>query len=191
MPKKEKNLNIPNTISVARILLCFVFVYLAFAGAGIWTLVIIFSIAAITDALDGFIARRFDMKTELGRKLDMFADRALMISAIIAILGYMKINDKLTSSIVIQMVLIILREVIALPFLMIGLILKKDIFPQARKIAKFTTVLQGITFPMIILGWGIAWIFAVLTAVTGILSGLKYGDDVFSKKPEYASKHRR
>jgi cardiolipin synthase len=182
MPKKENIFNIPNLLSFARILLSLILVYLVFAGFGIWTIVIVFSIAAITDALDGYIARKFNLKTEFGRKLDMFADRILMLSIIIAILSYMKLNGLLSRDVLIQTILIISREIIALPFLIIAWLIWGNIFPQARFIAKFATVMQGISFPMILLGWKISWIFSGITCVMGIASGCLYAyDSVFQK----------
>jgi len=182
MPKKENIFNIPNLLSSVRILLSFLLVYLVFAGFGIWTIVIVFSIAALTDGLDGYIAKKFNLKTEFGRKLDMFADRVLMISIIIAILSYMKINGLLSSDILVQTILIISREIIALPFFITAWFIGGNIFPQARFIAKFTTVMQGISFPMIILGWQISWIFAGITCVMGLVSGCLYAyDSVFQK----------
>src|SRR5437870_5352858 len=43
----------------------------------------IFAIAAVSDALDGYIARRYQQKTELGTLLDPMADKALLLSALI------------------------------------------------------------------------------------------------------------
>jgi CDP-diacylglycerol--glycerol-3-phosphate 3-phosphatidyltransferase len=66
-------LNIPNLITIYR-LLAFPFI-LYFAITGKESLFAIFLVInLLTDALDGFIARRFMMETEIGAKLDSFAD---------------------------------------------------------------------------------------------------------------------
>ncbi len=153
-----------------------------FAGAKIWTLVIIFAIAAITDGLDGIIARKFNLKTEFGRKLDMFADRILMLSVVIAVIIYALKNNFLTNIMLVQILLILSREIIAAPFFIIGVMSGRKAFPNARYIAKTTTFLQGFAFPMILLGWRISWVLVTAAFITGIISGIYYARDVFSKK---------
>jgi len=79
--KNEKIYTIPNFLSLYR-LLSFPFVmYLAVSGNE--RLFVIFLIVnLITDALDGIIARTFRMQTELGARLDAFADVGMYICAI-------------------------------------------------------------------------------------------------------------
>ena len=78
-----------STITIARILLVPVIVVLAFrygasleAGEPIarlrWAAVGLFIIAALSDALDGWVARRFDQRSQLGAFLDPLADKLLM-----------------------------------------------------------------------------------------------------------------
>lgn len=77
-------MNIPNAITVLRILLIPLWVYFLLHGefrAALWVLLI----AGISDALDGFIARRFNMMTELGAFLDPLADKALIIASVLAL----------------------------------------------------------------------------------------------------------
>jgi cardiolipin synthase len=77
-------MNIPNTITVLRILVVPFLVYLLIQGeyrASIWVLLG----ASLSDALDGFIARRFDLCTDLGAVLDPLADKILIIASVLAI----------------------------------------------------------------------------------------------------------
>jgi len=178
---KDRNFNIPNALSALRIVLSPILILMVFLHSSILSIVIVFAIAALTDALDGYIARHFNQKTELGRKLDMFADRILMISAIIGVLSYMQINNLLTQEMITQIILIVSREIIALPFLIIALLSGGVVFPNARKVAKLMTLMQGVTFPMIILGWSIAWYFAVITCIIGIISGIYYAKDSWKR----------
>lgn len=180
--RKENLLNIPNPITLIRVVLSFVLVYLVFMGVDIWTIVILFAIAAFTDFLDGFLARKLKQETIFGRKFDMFADRVLMISVVVAIILYFNINNLLTKKMILEIGLILAREIIATPLMLIGLIFRKNIFPYARKIAKFTTLMQGISFPMILLNWQISIYFVILTAITGLISGILYGYDLFFNK---------
>ena len=77
-------MNFPNYLTLFRILLVpFVFSYLIYYDNShpnfrILALALFFT-AAVTDAVDGFIARRFHLKTELGSFLDPFADKLLIV----------------------------------------------------------------------------------------------------------------
>lgn len=89
-------MTLPNGISLFRLLLIPVFVVLAArygrsVSEGLpldWcriAAVSVFLIAGVSDALDGWIARRFNMYSKLGSVLDPLADKALMLSAIITL----------------------------------------------------------------------------------------------------------
>jgi cardiolipin synthase len=78
-------LSIPNLITLARILLVPVVVW-AIATGRMHLAFLLFLAAAISDAVDGFLAKRFGMKTELGAYLDPLADKVLIVS-IYATLG--------------------------------------------------------------------------------------------------------
>jgi cardiolipin synthase len=71
--------NLPNVISLARLLLVpFAIVMIAH---GRWrSAFVVFVVAGISDALDGFLAQRFDLRSELGSYLDPLADKALLVS---------------------------------------------------------------------------------------------------------------
>lgn len=84
-------MTLPNILTFSRILLTPVFIICLFADfphAKVWALVI-FIVASITDAYDGYYARKYDMVTESGRFLDPLADKILVTSAFIsfALLG--------------------------------------------------------------------------------------------------------
>lgn len=77
--------NIPNILSVIRILLVFVFVYVLFAlNSPIWAL-IVFLVAGATDVVDGFLARRFNWITNLGKILDPFADKLMQCTVLVCL----------------------------------------------------------------------------------------------------------
>ncbi|KXS35830.1 MULTISPECIES: CDP-diacylglycerol--glycerol-3-phosphate 3-phosphatidyltransferase [Idiomarina] len=79
--------NIPNILTSFRILLIPVFLivfYLPFEDARFWS-AFIFWLAAITDALDGWIARKFNQFTEFGAFLDPVADKAMVIAALVVL----------------------------------------------------------------------------------------------------------
>lgn len=77
--------NIPNILSVIRILLVFVFVAVFFLlESKIWAL-IVFLTAGATDVVDGFLARRFNWITELGKVLDPFADKLMQCTVLVCL----------------------------------------------------------------------------------------------------------
>jgi CDP-diacylglycerol--glycerol-3-phosphate 3-phosphatidyltransferase len=176
--KRERLLNIPNPISLLRIILSFFLVYIVIKGADLWTIAIIFAIAALTDALDGFLARKLNMVTNFGRRLDIIADRILMISIVITLILYLQINSQLTTHKVFLLFLIMSREIISTPFFVISLFMKKGMsIPHVRWAGKITTILQGVSFPLIVLGWDVAFYFVILTMISGIISGFFYAFD--------------
>ncbi|MBL7013417.1 MAG: CDP-diacylglycerol--glycerol-3-phosphate 3-phosphatidyltransferase [Candidatus Marinimicrobia bacterium] len=79
-------MTIPNMLTIFRILLTPVFILLLFHGdpmAKFWALVV-FIVASITDAYDGYYARKYDQVTEQGKFLDPLADKILVSSAFIS-----------------------------------------------------------------------------------------------------------
>jgi len=82
-------MTIPNYISIFRIMIVPVFVIalLDFSESGAeiswWMAVIVFSVASISDGMDGYIARRFKQRSELGTFLDPMADKLLLVSGLV------------------------------------------------------------------------------------------------------------
>jgi cardiolipin synthase len=74
-----QSLSIPNLITLARILLVPVVVW-TMASGRMDIAFLLFAGAAVSDAVDGFLAKRFGMKTELGAYLDPLADKVLIVS---------------------------------------------------------------------------------------------------------------
>lgn len=77
-------MNIPNVLTILRILLVPLFVYMLVYGHSGWALGV-FVAAGFTDALDGAIARMWNQQSTLGRYLDPLADKVLLTSAFIAL----------------------------------------------------------------------------------------------------------
>lgn len=83
MTKMASNiLTAPNLLTFLRMALIPVFAILLFYGQSGWAL-ITFIIAGISDAVDGFVARRFNQQSELGTVLDPIADKLLMTTAFV------------------------------------------------------------------------------------------------------------
>lgn len=75
--------HLPNAICCARIALT-VPVVDALARADHWLALAVFSVAALSDGLDGFLAKRFGWTSDLGRILDPLADKILLVAAFLA-----------------------------------------------------------------------------------------------------------
>jgi cardiolipin synthase (CMP-forming) len=81
-------MTIPNLITIARLIIVPLVIVMILQDQ--WQAAFaLFVIAGVSDAVDGFIARRFDMRSELGAYLDPVADKALLVSIyiVMAILG--------------------------------------------------------------------------------------------------------
>jgi cardiolipin synthase len=75
---------LPNGLCVLRMLLSIPTAWLLLQGAYWWTMAVFF-IAAVTDALDGFLAKRQGWETELGKILDPLADKLLLMTTFITL----------------------------------------------------------------------------------------------------------
>ncbi len=166
-------LNLPNLISLGRLLLVPLAIWLILGGrygAAFW----VFVAAGVSDALDGFIAKRFNRRTRLGALLDPIADKTLLVSVYVT-LG---LEHQLWTSVVI---LVVFRDVMIVGgFLLIQTIAAPKHYDPLY-ISKINTGFQIalVAFVLGQLGLGAespaldhALSFAVMA--TTVLSGLSY-----------------
>lgn len=178
-PEKKENIwNVPNALTLSRIIITFITLYFIIADFHIIIILILFSIGMITDFLDGQIARRWKQVTEFGRKFDMIADRLLMAGVGIALILDLAFSGLMNRYYLIQIFMIFSREIISLPSAIIVMTSHMHI-PKARFVGKLTTTLQGFTFPAIILSiyysfFSFAIYLAIATCIVGIISGVSY-----------------
>ena len=72
-------MTIPNLITIARLLIVPVVIVMILQGR--WPAAfVLFVVAGVSDGIDGYIARRFDMRSEFGAYIDPIADKALLVS---------------------------------------------------------------------------------------------------------------
>ncbi len=72
-------MTIPNLITIARLLIVPVVIVAILQGR--WSAAfVLFVVAGVSDGIDGYIARRFDMRSEFGAYIDPIADKALLVS---------------------------------------------------------------------------------------------------------------
>ena len=84
-------MNLPNKLTILRVILVVPFVIFMLAGhcegASRWFALAIFIIASLTDTLDGYIARKYNLITDFGKFMDPLADKLLVCSALICLVG--------------------------------------------------------------------------------------------------------
>ncbi len=80
-------MTIPNIITILRFMLVPAIIYALLTGALGWAL-LTFLVAGISDGVDGFIARQFDQRSELGSYIDPVADKVMLVSVFV-VLGYL------------------------------------------------------------------------------------------------------
>ena len=81
------DVNVPNLLTVFRILLVPVLVAALLSETGDLLAAIVFAIASITDALDGWIARRRKSRATFGKLMDPLADKLLVTSALVSLVS--------------------------------------------------------------------------------------------------------
>jgi len=166
-------LNLPNLITLGRLLAVPLTIWLILSGA-FWAAFWVFIAAGISDAVDGFIAKRFNLRTQIGALLDPVADKALLVSVYIT-LG---IARQLPAWLVI---LVVFRDLMIVGgFVLVQLLVHKMRW-EPLLISKLNTGLQIIlaAFTLAQLGFGFTdhgflTVFILATAATTILSGGAY-----------------
>jgi len=175
---------IPNILTIVRILLTPVFV-MAYTSENFNLAWILFAIAGLTDALDGFLARIWNQRTELGAMLDPLADKALLVTSFIclALKGWLPVW--LT-------VLVVSRDTIIIGGLAVLNFWGVDVRSRIKPIwiSKFTTAAQIflVIFVMLQRTFELDYHFALdlmvwITAAATVWSGIAYvrrGFELFS-----------
>ncbi len=153
----KQKMNLPNKLTLARIILVPVMVVLFYIGA-FWSSVaatVIFIIAAITDFLDGYLARKNDIVTDFGKFLDPIADKLLVVTAIIllnscdSITNMFAVFGMSTGLMDLFLIIIVARE-----FAISGLRLvaaNNGTVIAADKLGKIKTLTQTISIPLLML----------------------------------------
>src|SRR5262245_22142345 len=133
-PSRGADLSIPNLITLGRILLVPVVGWAISAGE-MQVAFVLFLAAGITDAVDGFLAKRFGMATELGAYLDPLADKAMLVSIYVA-LG---ITDAVPRWLVI---LVVSRDIMIVSAVILSWLVDKPVPLKPLSVSKLNTVAQ-------------------------------------------------
>lgn len=165
-------MNLANRITVLRIILVPVFVMAVFyhrLNIAFW----VFTAAAITDALDGYVARLLDQKTELGTILDPIADKLLLGSAYISLSLVSGLPEYLKMPVYVP-IIVISRDVIIVIGIVAANLLSGGIKIKPTILGKVTTFFQMATIVCLLLRFVYSsWLWNI-TAILTIISGLDY-----------------
>jgi CDP-diacylglycerol--glycerol-3-phosphate 3-phosphatidyltransferase len=173
---RESNVNLPNLLTVGRILLIPIFVLILSTPTPNRSIVaaIIFVIAAVTDLLDGYLARRHSQVTQLGRFLDPIADKLLVLSGLILLVQFQRVEA-------IVAILIISREVAVTGIRAIaaseGIVLSSETTGKYKMTAQVVAIVLLILEDSRLLAWNlhmIGTLFLYVALLLGLLSGWRY-----------------
>lgn len=144
-------MNVPNALTIMRIVLGFIVPYLIVCGdfqARVLA-AILFGIAAFSDWLDGWYARRYDLVTKLGKILDPIADKIIVLGSFVGLSDLF--FEEMYS--IWWIVPIFLREVVITVYRLIFLLRKRPIVVAASWSGKAKTVMQMMTLPCAYFYW--------------------------------------
>jgi cardiolipin synthase len=167
-------MNIPNFLSLTRIILVPVFVIFLIQDE-YYNALIVFVIAGLTDALDGAMARLLNAQTILGAYLDPIADK-LLLSASFVTLAILGIIPSWLTVIVISRDFIILLGIAILSLMSVPFEIKPAVISKATTALQLGTIFFALLHKAITHGLSSNWILALfwLTALFTIASGLVY-----------------
>lgn len=165
--------NIPNLITLARLFAVPLLVWLILneaMEAAFW----VFVAAGLSDALDGYIAKRFDLVTKLGSYLDPIADKALLACTFVTLGQSGHVGTWLV-------ILVVSRDVFIIGGTILFHTLGRAVEMRPLMISKFNTLMQIVLLSMLLakLGigvpdYGVLPFVVFMVGATTVLSGLAY-----------------
>ncbi len=173
-------MNLPNKLSVLRLVLIPVFMavfYIQFPFH-YFVAAAVFALAAFTDFLDGYIARKYNLITDLGKFLDSSADKVLVLVALVLLVD-VSILPTVFGGICVSIV--IAREILISCLRMVAA--AKGTVMQADKLGKLKTLLQDFAIIFLIIAgsfasfsvifWIGAWLLG-LSVIMALVSAIHY-----------------
>jgi cardiolipin synthase (CMP-forming) len=126
--------NLPNLVTLARMLMTPLAVTMIISQRFLPAF-LVFILAGVSDAVDGFIAKNFDLRTELGAYLDPLADKALLISIYVSLAIYAGLPAWIA-------VTVVSRDVMILFAVLVSWLLDKPVEIRPVWVSKLNTVAQ-------------------------------------------------
>jgi cardiolipin synthase (CMP-forming) len=136
-------MTLPNLITIARLLM--VPLVVVAINSGQWGVAfVVFAAAGVSDAVDGYLARRLNMRSELGAYLDALADKALLVAIYISL----SVTGVLPGWVAI---LVVSRDLMIVSAIMLSWLLDKPVAIKPLAVSKLNTAAQ-IAFAGLVLG---------------------------------------
>jgi cardiolipin synthase len=126
--------SIPNLITLGRILLVPIVVW-AIASNQMEIAFAVFVVAGVSDAVDGFLAKRFNLRSELGALLDPLADKALLVSIFITLGIWGAIPRWIV-------ILVVSRDIMIVAAVIVSWLFEKPVAMKPLMVSKLNTVAQ-------------------------------------------------
>lgn len=139
-------LSIPNIITLGRILLVPVIVW-AIASNQMAIAFVLFLGAGVSDAVDGFLAKHFDMKSESGALLDPLADKVLLVSIYVS-LGIVGVIPRWL------VILVVSRDIMIVGGVIVSWLLGKPVPMRPLMVSKANTVVQVVYAALVLAALG-------------------------------------
>ena len=158
-------MNLANRVTLSRIVLIPLVVTLLYFGLD-GLAVILFLVLSFSDAIDGYIARRYNQMSELGKFLDPLADKILIITVLIALVGLGKAHA-------VPVMIITARELIVQGIRINTARMSKKVL-AAAPVAKWKTFAQIVAVGMLALSLPYAEEVLWLAVVLSLISGWSY-----------------
>jgi CDP-diacylglycerol--glycerol-3-phosphate 3-phosphatidyltransferase len=154
MNLRTGRLNLPNLLTLARVAAVPLIVIIMLAdsrAAGLWSAAI-FGAAAVTDFIDGWLARKWGVVTVLGKFLDPLADKLIVMAALIMLIPLGRIPAW-------AVFLVLGREIIITGLRSIAS--SEGIVIDASDLGKYKTIYQMVAIPGLLLHYDYYWFFGV------------------------------
>lgn len=130
----KRRVSIPNIITLGRIMLVPIIVW-AIVSSQMEVAFAVFLIAGISDAVDGFLAKRFNMASELGALLDPLADKALLVSIYLSLGIWGDIPRWIV-------ILVVSRDIMIVAAVIVSWLFDKPVEMRPSKVSKLNTAAQ-------------------------------------------------
>ena len=164
----DATLNLPNLLTIIRIVLVPVFLFLTLTNS-LYIAAVVFAVAGLTDLVDGIIARRLKTVTKFGADLDPVADKLLLSTAFIALAIKGFIPIWLT-------VIVVARDTIMITTVIILKRMKYVVNTRPMIAGKLTTFFQVISvlFALLTRGGPAIYLFYIFTAIITLIGAAGY-----------------
>lgn len=173
MPRTDVRRSLPNALTIARFVAIpvFVWLYLAAGDGPAWGAGIFFAAAALTDQLDGYLARRWHVESPFGKVADPLADRLMIGTAAVLMLATGRIPIVAAVVILARDVALVLGYRLLSPGgyeLEVTLLGKTATWVLYAALGLVLVTSKGTTWPIVLL-----WIGVGLSLVAGLQYGLR------------------